>query len=393
MPEPRPETSCVRPAEPAPSASKPLAPSLELSAVYQVGGLDDVDALYERRATGYVYARDGHPNAVQLARKVAGIEGAEAGFIGASGMAVESAAFLSLLENGGHVALSSGLYGKTITLVARELSRFGVSHSLFDATRPDDLRRVLHPQTRAVFVETLSNPLLRVADIPGLAEVSHAAGVPLIVDHTFAPLLCRPIEMGADLIVHSLTKYIAGHSDVTLGFLGGSGERIDRVASLGSTFGLAGNPFDCWLALRGLATLGVRMPKACSNALTLAERMESHPAVRVVHYPGLSSHPDHAQAVRSLSNGFGAIVTIDVGGRSEADLFIRSLEYIPYAPSLGDVSTTLSHPATTSHRFQTPEQWSVQGITPGLIRLSFGVEHPEDLWDDVKHALDRIGVP
>lgn len=390
MPEPHPETACARPAEPATSASEPLVPPLSLSVVYQVGGLDDVDALYDRRTQGYVYARDGHPNASQLARKIAQIEGAETGFIGASGMAVESAALLSLLENGGHVALSNGLYGKTASLVTKELSRFGVSHSLFDATRPDSLRRVLCPQTRAVFVETLSNPLLRVADIPGLAEVGRAAGVPLIVDHTFAPLLCRPIDLGAEMVVHSLTKFIAGHSDVTLGFLGGGRERIDRASSVGSTFGLSGNPFDCWLALRGLATLGVRMPKACGNALEIAEKMAAHRAVKAVHYPGLSGHPDHNRAVRLLSQGFGAIVTIDLGGRSEADMFIKSLEHIPYAPSLGDVSTTLSHPATTSHRFQTAEQWATQGITPGLIRLSFGIEHPGDLWDDLKGALDRL---
>jgi cystathionine beta-lyase/cystathionine gamma-synthase len=232
--------------------------------------------------------------------------------------------------------------------------------------------------------------LLRVADIPGLAEVCRASGVPLVVDHTFAPLLCRPIELGADLVVHSLTKFIAGHSDVTLGFLGGAKARVERAASVGSTFGLSGNPFDCWLALRGLATLGVRMPRACANALSLAERMTGHRAVRAVHYPGLPGHADHGRAAAMLSGGFGAIVTIDLGGRTEAGVFIKSLEHIPYAPSLGDVSTTLSHPATTSHRFQTPGQWALQGITPGLVRLSIGVEHPEDLWEEIRRALDAV---
>jgi cystathionine beta-lyase/cystathionine gamma-synthase len=276
--------------------------------------------------------------------------------------------------------------------VASELSRFGVTHSMFDATRPDDLRRVLNPSTRVVFVETLSNPLLRVADIPGLSEVCRAAAVPLIVDNTFAPLLCRPIERGADLVVHSLTKFIAGHSDVTLGFLGGPKARIQRAASVGSTFGLSGNPFDCWLALRGLATLGVRLPRACASALALAERMSVHPAVRSVHYPGLPGHPDHGRAAEMLCGGFGAIVTIDLGGRTEANVFIKSLEHVPYAPSLGDVSTTLSHPATTSHRFQSPAQWAAQGITPGLVRLSIGVEHPDDLWGDLRRALDALAA-
>jgi cystathionine beta-lyase/cystathionine gamma-synthase len=361
-----------------------------LSSVYRVGGLEQVDALYEKQATGFIYARDGHPNAAELAAKVAGIEGAEAALVCASGMAAESATLLALLDAGGHVALSDGLYGKTGALVSKELSRFGVTCSLFDPAKPETLSAVIQPTTRVAFVETISNPLLRVADLRGLAEVTHAADIKLVVDHTFAPLLCRPIELGADIVIHSLTKLIGGHSDVTLGLVAGTQAMIERVGALASIFGLSGNPFESWLALRGLATLGVRSQRACANALALAERMEAHPHVLKVIYPGLPSHPDHARARELLHGGFGTIVTIDVNGRKNADIFIRSLEHIPYAPSLGDVSTTLSHPTTTSHRGQTPEQWAQQGITPGLIRLSIGIEDANDLWADLQPALDRI---
>jgi cystathionine beta-lyase/cystathionine gamma-synthase len=193
--------------------------------------------------------------------------------------------------------------------------------------------------------------------------------------------------LGADVVIHSATKSIGGHSDVTLGLLVGSKGLIDRLAPIASTFGLTGNPFDSWMALRGLATLAVRTERACANALELARRLERHPAVEKVNYPGLPSHPDHALATRVLRGGFGAMISFDVGGRSMAESFVRGLKHIPYAPSLGDVSTTLSHPTTSSHRSQTPEQWTRQGITPGLIRLSVGIESVEDLWSDLDGAL------
>jgi cystathionine beta-lyase/cystathionine gamma-synthase len=347
-------------------------------------------ALYEGSEPGFIYARDGHPNAVQLAAKIAALEGAEAALVCASGMAAEAAVFLALLNQGDQVAISEGLYGRSAALVGRELARFGIGHRLFDATRPGSLREALTPATRLVFAETLSNPLVRLADIAGLAEVAGAAGARLLIDHTFAPLLCRPLDLGAEAVMHSATKLIGGHSDLTLGLLAGGRDLIGRASAVASTFGLTGNPFESWLALRGAATLALRSTRACANALALAERLSAHEKVRAVHYPGLSTHPDHARAARVLSGGFGTIVTIDLGGRALADAFIRSLRHIPFAPSLGDVATTLSHPATTSHRNQTPEQWARQGITPGLVRLSIGLEDLDDLWDDLGQALRAV---
>jgi cystathionine beta-lyase/cystathionine gamma-synthase len=390
MPEPTgpdPATTCARPPAAIPSKTPPLSPPLQLSSVYEFSGIEQVDAVYQGGEAGFIYARDGHPNAAQLAAKVAAIEGGEAALVCGSGMAAESALLLAMLDQGDRVAIAEGLYGRTTLLVAKELSRFGIEHDLFDQARPETLRDVLTPKTRLVFVETLTNPMLRMADIEGLARITRPLGVALAVDHTFAPLLCRPLELGADVVIHSATKSIGGHSDVTLGLLVGSKSLIDRLAPIASTFGLTGNPFDSWLALRGIATLAVRTDRACANALELARRLGRHPAVAKVNYPGLPHHPDHALATRVLRGGFGAMISFDVGGRSKADSFIRALKHIPYAPSLGDVSTTLSHPTTTSHRSQTPEQWARQGITPGLIRLSVGIEAVEDLWSDLGRAL------
>lgn len=385
---PHPDTICCRPAPVPASATAPLAPPLQLSSVYRVEGLDQIDALYEGAEPGFIYARDGHPNAVALAARLAQLEGAEAGLVCASGMAAEAAAALALLEAGSSVALADALYGRTTTLLARELARFGVGHQTFDASRPDSLRGAIAPATRMVLVETISNPLLRVAELDGLGAVAAEAGVPLVVDNTFAPLVCRPLEHGATLVVHSLTKLIGGHSDLTLGVLLGRRDLINRAAAVASTFGMTGNPFECWLCARGLATLGLRSARACSNALRLARQLAEHPAVRAVYYPGLETHPDYAHVGRLLRGGFGAMLTIDLGGRQEADAFLRALRDIPFAPSLGDVATTLSHPATTSHRGQPPEVLARLGITPGLVRLSVGLEDSDDLVRELVAALD-----
>lgn len=390
--QPDPATLCARTSDAPASSTTPLAPPLQLSSVYRVASLSSIDALYGGDESGSIYARDGHPNAAQLAAKLAGLEKAEAGLVCSSGMAAESAILLASLEQGDEVALSDGIYGKTVALVGRELARFGISHRLFDPTRPETLREVFTPRTKLVFAETLSNPLVRLADIAGLAEVTHASGsdAKLVIDHTFAPLLCYPLQLGADALTHSLTKLIGGHSDITLGFLAGTRGVIERAGAVASAFGLTGNPFESWLALRGVSTLAVRSARACASALALADRLESHPSIKAVHYPGLASHPDHSRASSLLQGGFGTIVTIDLGTREAAESLIKRLSHIPFAPSLGDVSTTLSHPATTSHRGQSPEQWARQGITPGLIRLSVGLEDVEDLWQDFDQALGAL---
>ena len=388
-----PSTVCARPPRPPESSSRPLVPPIELSVVYRLDDLAHVDALYEGRAGGYIYGRDGHPNATQLADKLAGLEGAEAGLVCASGMGAIAAALLALLDQGDHVLLSQGVYGRTSALVAKQLPRWGIRHSVFDPTDPGSARAALTPSTRAILTETISNPLLRVADLPGLAGVAGEAGLPLIVDNTFAPLICRPIEHGASLVMHSVTKMIGGHSDLLLGALVGDRRRIEAAAALASTLGQTGNPFESWLAMRGLATLALRMARACSTALDLARRLEDHAGVSRVYYPLLPSHPDFGLANRLLGAGGGTILTMDLGARERAESFIRAVSgSIPFAPSLGDVQTTLSHPATTSHRGQDDAALARQGISPGMIRVSVGLENPEDLWGEFQAGLEAIAV-
>ena len=380
-------TVCARAPLPAASSSRPLVPSIDLSVVYCPDDLDHVDALSEGRDKGFIYARDGHPNATQLADKMSRLEGGEAGLVCASGMGAIASVFLSYLSQDDHVLVAKGVYGKTTALVTRQLPRWGINHDFFDAADAGSLVRRLTPKTRLVFVETVSNPLLHVADLDSLAAVAREAGVPLAVDNTFAPLLCRPIEHGATFVVHSATKMIGGHSDLTLGVLVGPSRLVEPIRVVASTLGQTGNPFESWLALRGLATLSVRIERASSTALELARRFEMHNQVNRTYYPGLESHPEFAIARKLLNGGSGAMVTIDFSTRNRAETFIRGLVSIPFAPSLGDVQTTLSHPATTSHRGQDDAQLAAQGVTAGMVRISVGLEDVEDLWGEFALAL------
>jgi cystathionine beta-lyase/cystathionine gamma-synthase len=386
----RTESSLAHPAEELECSTPPLSPAIYLSSVWRVRDLEHIDALYSGQEPGYIYARDANVNADQLALKLALLERGEAGLVCSSGMAAVSSALMAFVEKGDHILLSHGLYGRTTRLVEHEFSRYGVQHTCFDPTRPDKLRELFLPNTKIVLVETLSNPLLRVADVPVLARLAHEHSAMLVVDHTFAPLLSFPIEQGADLVVHSLTKLIGGHSDVLLGAVVGASKRIDRCKALAVTFGMTASGFESWLVLRGMATLALRSQRASATALELSTRLLKNPKVKKVHYPGLSEHPDHALACKLFEGGFGAMFTIDVGGRRQADQLIRGLNSIPFAPSLGDSSTTLSHPSTTSHRGQSAEKLALQNVTPGLVRFSTGLEHPEDLWADLERALGTI---
>jgi cystathionine beta-lyase/cystathionine gamma-synthase len=384
-------TLCARAPAPRESTSRPLVPPIELSAVYCLAGLDHVDALYHGDAPGFIYAREANPNAAQLADKLARLEGAEAGLVCASGMGAIASVLLALLGQNDHLLVSDGIYGKTTALVTRQLPRWGITHDVFDPTDAGSIRSLLKPATKLIFAETLTNPLLRLADLDPLAKVAREAGIPLIVDSTFTPLICRPIEHGASLVVHSVTKMIGGHSDLMLGAVVGDAKLVDQARVVAATLGQTGNAFESWLALRGLASLSLRFSRACQTSLALAREFESHPAVVRVFYPSLASHPDFVRAGHYLKGGGGAIVTIDLGSRARADRFIKGLSsVIPFAPSLGDVQTTLSHPFTTSHRGQDDVQLARQCITPGLIRLSVGLEDPGDLWREFREALDLV---
>jgi cystathionine beta-lyase/cystathionine gamma-synthase len=384
-------TDCARAPARAESSSSPLVPSLELSAVYCPADLDHVDALSTGESSGFIYARDGHPNAAQLAAKLARLEGGEAGLVCASGMGAIASVFLALVNQNDHALIADGAYGRTTALVSKLLPRWGIEHDIFDpAADAAVVKSLLKPNTRLIYAESASNPLSRLADLDCLATVAKQAGIPLVVDNTFTPVICRPLDHGASVVVHSVTKMIGGHSDLTLGAVVGTRAVVDQAKLVASTLGQTGNPFESWLALRGMATLCLRFERACENSLELAHRFESDGRVARVFYPGLLSHPDHGLARRILKNGFGAIITIDLGDRHKAQALIRALKTIPFAPSLGDVQTTLSHPVTTSHRGQDETQLERQGISPGMIRISVGIEDITDLWREFSQALDAL---
>jgi cystathionine beta-lyase/cystathionine gamma-synthase len=367
----------------------PLVPPLYQTSVYTVPDLDTYDRIINGEEPGFFYTRDSHPNARHLAEQIARVEGASWAAVCASGMAAISATVLSLIQQGDRIVASASLYGRTTILFKQELPRFGVQTMFVDAANLDAVRDALAQPAKLLFVETMSNPLVRLVDIEALAKICRERQCTLVVDNTFAtPELVKPLELGAAYVVESLTKMIGGHSDVTLGAVAGTGEVLPQMESLISTWGLASNPFDCWLAARGLATLPLRMQAASANAASLADWLAQQPGVTRVVYPGRADHPDHALAGRLLPNGFGNMLCFELaGGRDAVNRFMRSAMGIPFSPSLGNITTTCSHPALTSHRYVSPAERKRQGITDGLIRLSVGVEELATIQDEMAKGL------
>jgi cystathionine gamma-synthase len=374
------------------SGTAPLVPPIVPSAVYVARDADHMNDIYEGRQQGFTYAREASPNADMLAAKVAALEGAEAGLVTSSGMSATAAIFLGLLTAGDHVLAGNQLYGRTSRLMTQELPRLGFATDLVDATDVAAVERALRPNTKLVLVEVVSNPLLRVVDVAALATVARARGALLIVDNTFpTPLTCQPLRLGADVVFHSVTKMLAGHSDVTLGVVCGPSGLLAPVRDAIVTWGLTASAFDCWLAERGMHTLELRVARANANAAALAEFLAGHAAVKSVFYPGRADHPDHDVARRLFGQSFGNMVTFELRGeRDVANRFMRALQSIRFAPTLGDVATIISHPAVTSHRGLTPEAREALGIREGTIRVSVGVEESPLLVDEFREALDAL---
>jgi cystathionine gamma-synthase len=370
-------------------SSTPLVPALQQSSVYVLPDLDALDRIMNAEEPGYIYARDAHPNARHLAARLAELEGGEWGLVCGSGMAAISAILLATVQQGNRIVASNRLYGRTTQLLQQELVRFGVQTDFVDTNNLEDVARALAKPARLLFVETLSNPLLRLPDLEALVRLCRQHRCLLVVDNTFAtPVLLRPLALGADLVMESLTKMIGGHADVTLGFVAGRGDLFPEVSQVVSIWGLASNPFDCWLAERGLATLSLRMRTASANAAALADWLLTQREVTRVIYPGRSDHPDHALAVRLLQGGFGNMLCFDLaGGREAVNRFLRRAPGIPFSPSLGHVMTTCSHPATTSHRYVSPAEKKRQGIGDGLVRLSVGIEDLADIQKEIARGL------
>lgn len=365
-----------------------IATPISQSTAFGYGTLEHGAAIFAGEAPGYRYSRFANPTVAALEAKMADLEGAPTAVAFSSGTAATSAVLLGLLNPGDEIAFLGPLYGGTEGLFRQLGERFGIR--VVDATQ-QGLAASLTPATRMVWVETLTNPSLRLHDLVEVAATAKARGVLTVADNTFCtPYLARPLEHGIDLVLHSMTKYLGGHGDATGGIVAGAVALIASVRKTGLGH-VGGNlsPQEAFLFLRGIKTLPLRMAAHCDGAAAVAHFLAGHPAVRVVHYPGLASHPQHALARRLLQGGFGGMVAFELvrNERSAAAAVLNRLELFTQAVSLGDVDSLACHPASTTHSFVTTEARAKNGITEGLIRLSVGIEHPDDLIADLEHAL------
>jgi cystathionine beta-lyase/cystathionine gamma-synthase len=386
--EPRIETVCAQAREDLPSVNRPLVAPIYQSAVWAIDSADQCDAIYAGEEEGFIYTRDANPNHRALERVVARLEAAEDAVVFGTGMAALAASITTLTRSGGRVLASNQLYGATTRLLLDELSRFDVTIELLDTQDLNAVAAALERPADLLVVETITNPLIDVEDIPALAVLCHDAGARLVVDNTFAPPpCCRPLALGADLVVHSVTKFLGGHSDLTLGVAAGPAALTEGLRKTARLWGGAANPFECWLALRGISTLPLRMERSCENAAELARRLDEHPEVRRVNFPILDSPPKHDVAERILTAP-GSMLSFELESGTRARDALRSLRHVRFAPSLGDVATTISYPWITSHRGLTPAEREAIGIREGLLRLSVGIDHVEDVWTDFEIALE-----
>lgn len=335
---------------------------------------------------GFEYGRTGNPTRAALESCLASLEGAARGLAFSSGMAAEDAVLRALVGPGDHIVLPDDAYGGTYRLVSKVLAPTGVTWSAAALASPEALLPALTDTTKVVWVETPTNPMLGIVDIAAIAEVVHAHGAVLVVDNTFAtPYLQRPLELGADVVVHSTTKYLGGHSDVVGGFVAvADAELGDRVAFLQNAVGAVPSPFDAYLVLRGIKTLGVRMDRHCANAGAVAAMLDGHPAVDRVLYPGLSSHPGHAVAARQMRDFGGMVSFLAAGGEDAALALVARTEVFTLAESLGAVESLIEHPARMTHA---SAEGSPLEVDPALVRLSVGIETADDLLADLERAL------
>jgi cystathionine beta-lyase/cystathionine gamma-synthase len=339
-----------------------------------------------------LYTRYGNnPNQVRIAERLALLEGAEAALFVASGMGATALAHLAVLRPGDHLLASEWIYGGVYQLFTEEFGRFGIDVSFVNPVQSRAWKQALKKTTRAIFLETPTNPLLRVLDLEPVAALCKDEGLALIVDATFAsPINLRPLEQGADIVIHSATKYLNGHTDVIAGAVAGSEAVVEEVRRLMRLWGQALDPFAAWLIERGMRTLDVRMQRHNATGVTLANWFTRQPQVAAVHYPGLASHVDHEIAARML-NGFGGMVGVELkGGVRAAERFCRALTLAAHAPSLGGVETLVSEPRITSHKALTPEQRARAGIPDGFLRFSLGLEDADDLIADFAQALAQL---
>ena len=352
-------------------------------------------ARFAGQEEGYIYSRLGNPSLTQVEEKLAALEGGEAALATASGMGAISSALWSSVEAGDEIVASDTLYGCTFALLNHGMSRYGVEVSFVDTSDLAAVKAALKENTCAVYLETPANPNLKIADIAAVAEIAHGynPAIKVVCDNTFAsPALQNPLALGADVVVHSATKYLNGHGDVIAGFVVGKADFIGEVRMFGlkDMTGAVMDPFAAYLILRGLKTLEIRMERHCANAKAIAEYLDKHPAVEKVYYPGLKDHVGHDIAARQMKD-FGGMLSFEVkGGRAAGTKLVNALRLITVAVSLGDAETLIEHPASMTHSTYTEEELAASGIPGGLIRLSAGLENAEDIIADLEQALAQL---
>ena len=416
----RPETLAIHAGQVPDAATGARALPIYQTTSFVFDSADHAASLFNLQTFGNVYSRLSNPTVAALEERVAALEGGRASVASASGMAAEAMALMTILQAGDHVVAAGALYGGSVTMLAVSLKKFGVETSFVDGSSADAFAAAIRPNTRAIYAETLGNPSLLVLDIAAVADVAHAHGLPLVVDNTVpSPFLCNPIAHGADIVVHSATKYLAGHG-TTLGGVVVEGGKFNwangqfpgmtepspgyhgvkfyetfgdfgfsmrcRMESL-RVFGAALSPMSAWQILQGVETLPLRMERHCSNALKLAEHLRQHPAVSWVNYPGLPDHPQHALLMRQMRGASGLLAFGVKGGVAAGVTFIESAQFMSHLVNIGDTRTLISHPASTTHRQLDAAQQLAAGVPPDMVRISVGLEHIDDILWDIDQAL------
>jgi O-acetylhomoserine (thiol)-lyase len=418
----KPETLALHAGQIPDAATGARALPIYQTTSYVFDSADHAASLFNLQTFGNVYTRLSNPTTAALEERIAALEGGRAAVASASGMAAEAMALMTILQSGDHVVAAGALYGGSVTMLAVSLKKFGVETTFVDATSADAFAAAMRPHTRAVFAESLGNPSLVVLDIRAIADVAHAHGVPLIIDNTVpSPFLCNPLALGADIVVHSATKYLAGHG-TTLGGVVVEGGKFPwdngkfpgmtepspgyhgvkffetfgdfgfsmrcRMESL-RVFGAALSPMSAWQILQGVETLPLRMERHCGNALKVAEFLRAHPAVAWVNYPGLADHPQHALLTRQMRGASGLLAFGVKGGVTNGVKFIESAQFMSHLVNIGDTRTLISHPASTTHRQLDAQQQLAAGVKPDMVRISVGLEHIDDILWDIDQALAK----
>jgi len=367
-----------------------LTPPLHLTSTFVFKTAEEGGEIFAGERAGHVYSRISNPTLDLLERRMAALEGAEAGLALASGMGAVSSVLWTLLSPGDEVIVDKTLYGCTFSFMHHGLRKFGITITHVDITDPANLAAAMTDRTRVVYFETPANPNMRLVDIATVSEIAHAGGAQVIVDNTYAtPYLTRPIALGADLVVHSATKYLGGHGDLVAGIVVGRAEQVSeiRLTGMKDMTGAVMAPFNAMLVLRGLKTLALRMERHCASAQVVADWLDAHPDVSKVHYPGLENFGQHALACRQMARP-GAMIAFELtGGLDAGRRMMNNLRMIARAVSLGDTETLIQHPASMTHSTYTAEERATHGISDGLIRLSIGLEDLSDILHDLDTAL------